>query len=375
MPAGLDGHEVCCIRGHGATASGTQVGFEWKAWCSKDGTVRWEVRRPLNDFFKHVLGKSKLDVASYLSKQKDTFTVLLGKLGASFGDHIFPSRLAVQRAGNAEACANHMVKAEHTCTTLALLVILVWLSLARRVLKERELAKTLLLAFLGRATTPGKSWAESFDELLRERKPFCQEAPVSDGGCRHVVQLQQSLLAHPAAGSDKVLAILQQLQKCSTMGCEAISGLPAEFWDAVATGVDLQIAAGRFNVDARSLEPGQAAGQKRSRIDEDWKRMVVTESVQLKRARSGSMVLRAGGGSVNYRMAPVWEEKEMLYYQCAAHRCFKGCRQLSIASDGARLGDPPEENIIFIMWTPQGDVGAVAPPQAGHYKFHGAPVC
>lgn len=338
--------------------------------------MRWEVRRPLHDFFKHVLGKSKLDVASYLSKQKDTFTVLLGKLGASYGDHIFPSRLAVQRAGNAEACANLMVKAEHTCTTLALLVILVWLGMARRVLKEKELAKTLLLAFLSQATTSGKPWAESFEELLHERKPFCQEAPVSDFGCCcHVVQLQQALLLHPASGSDQVFHLLQQLQECSAMGCEAISGLAAEFWDAVATDVDLNFAAGRFNTDMWKLVPEQAAGQKRSRIDEDWKRMVVTESVQLKRARSGSMVLRAGGGSVNYRMAPVWEEKEMLYYQCAAHRCFKGCRQLSLASDGARLGDPPEENIIFIMWTPQGDVGVVAPPQAGPYKFHGAHVC
>eukprot|EP00972_Heterocapsa_arctica_P057904 8543338-Heterocapsa_arctica.AAC.1 len=74
-------------------------------------------------------------------------------------------------------------------------------------------------------------------------------------------------------------------------------------------------------------------------------------------------MLRSGGGA-HPHSAPHWEKHEVLAYQQAAFRTFSTCKQLSVASDGARLGDPPEENVMFLCWSPQPDVGLVAPPQA-----------
>ncbi len=47
-----------------------------------------------------------------------------------------------------------------------------------------------------------------------------------------------------------------------------------------------------------------------------------------------------------------WISAELSAVRVAQHEAFCEARVLSSISDGTRLGDPAEENVFYVFWTP-----------------------
>eukprot|EP00971_Amphidinium_carterae_P136625 2707108-Amphidinium_carterae.1 len=57
------------------------------------------------------------------------------------------------------------------------------------------------------------------------------------------------------------------------------------------------------------------------------------------------------------------EAQSLHHYMRAVKRVVPGPGRISISSDAARLGDPPEETMCLQAWIGDRDVGLVLPPQ------------
>ena len=64
-------------------------------------------------------------------------------------------------------------------------------------------------------------------------------------------------------------------------------------------------------------------------------------------------------------LAAKWELHELCALHAVGVRSFAGYPRMviSIAFEGACVGDPPEETIGFAFWTPQSNRGVVGAPQ------------
>lgn len=190
--------------------------------------------------------------------------------------------------------------------------------------------------------------------------------PLVDGSCKHLASVRDELRHRPqGSAADIALETLFALHRCVGVECGACHGIRDHFMQELCFYIDHRIATGIFEVDATLLAPRPATGalKRRRRIDEDWKIAIVDKMVQSKRAKTGAQVLRVGG-EIAPGVATRWEKDIMLPYQTAGWRSFSETTALGIASDAARLGDPPEETVMYFFWEPGNDCGLVAPPQA-----------
>ena len=336
--------------------------FEWKCWCDDAGDVRWNLRQVLETQHSPVYKKAKFDVGAWLSRHRCIIDSVLQTHGASYAACVFSSRLAAQSRDEEQCTGGH--KADFTCTSVALLVLLVWWSVAKLGAQQKVWAKSLCLGLLSEMLDAAANIQAVLEGLLLEVAPACQALPLTSGRCVHVQAVLQTLAGVSASSCAKrSFAILQALLRAPP-ACGALAELRAEFVGEIAQMMDGSIQAGRFEVELSELGPNRDKGQgKRRRIDEDWKQYIVNGAVERRQAKSGQAMLRAGG-QVNPKVAPHWQKQELLAYQAACWRLLRKARFVCVVSDGARLGDPPEETVLFLLHSADVDAGAVLPPQA-----------
>lgn len=94
---------------------------------------------------------------------------------------------------------------------------------------------------------------------------------------------------------------------------------------------------------------------------------MINKSIELKKARTGQAVLRAGAFDIKAGLAGKWIEKELKAYLVAMKRVTAQVPTvLGLTSDGARLGDPPEESYHMHVFVPEKNVTIVPMPQDQH---------
>ena len=302
-------------------------------------------------------------MSRWLSKHKKHLELVMHAFACDYKDHFFPSRAALTRGGVAEVNSECWTKQEFTATSKGLLLMLLWLTISRRFPKDRRRAHALMQSLLDR-TLPGAgdSWHTKFEDMVAAARHRCEQSN-GIGDCEHVAVFKDMLIAKAAdTPMDKLVTSMVSLMQLANGKCSTLKDVRAEFIDEASCCLDASLLEGGFAVDLGSLCPAAQPGSKRRRIDEDFKSFVINQVVQKKKANSGSAFLRTAT-SVSPTMTSMWEEEHMAAYQVAMKRGFAAAKQVSVTSDAARLGDPPEETEIFLLWTPQGDCAAVAPPQ------------
>ena len=60
----------------------------------------------------------------------------------------------------------------------------------------------------------------------------------------------------------------------------------------------------------------------------------------------------------------------MTWYTAAAIEAFACANDVSLAMDGARLGQPAEETLLMVAYTLSSGKGAHPPPQVPHARIH-----
>lgn len=172
----------------------------------------------------------------------------------------------------------------------------------------------------------------------------------------------KSLLDGPSDTVDCAYFVLQQLFRDAFGHVEAC-GVARVVCRTLLKGIARRIDSGasgvEFEVDGIALPQRPS---KRMRVDEDYRKFVVVDSIRAHRARSGAQLLRAIGG-VASTSGSKWEQGELLVYQQAGKRTFQRCSILAVSSDAARLGDLAEETLVFSAWSPEANRGFVGPCQ------------
>lgn len=364
---------VACVDGSAHTPDGVLVRIKWKAWHWPDGEVRFELRRPLLDAHQEEYS-SCFEVARFLRRHRGVLEPLFLGFNTAFDDNIFPSKSAFAfRRGDIGDRTKH----EFASSTLGLLIILLWSSIHKHKLAARQRSMSLLVAAFG-AVMVAEFRPDSFlPDDCEDAKNLCDQEPVVDGMCPH---LKQALESSPAAGEAtpqvRWAALLQTLLRASGSGCQAVIGLWRSLLFRCAEHINQRIAAEAFSADLRGFAVLEQAGRaKRKRADEDYKDDCTGTAVKTHRAVSGAAMVRADG-TIDPSTARAWEKKVMRAYLEACAKTFAGCQILCISSDAGRIGDPPEETIFFLLWSPCNDRGAFLPVQAGFQCYgprgHGA---
>lgn len=255
------------------------------------------------------------------------------------------------------------MKQEYACTPKGVLVLLLWFSIGRKASAEKHSAKALFMEFLRVVIAPALDVQQVMGALVSEFAPVCGSPPIMNGVCQHVVELLSAWSdTDGCAPADRIHAALVLLYPFgASRKCECLRFVYVDFFDTVASLVQQKIHNGDFEVRPSQLSPGEGGGKRRKRIDEHYKMHVVTCS-KAKRAKTGRALLRAYG-DIHPSLAGKWEAEHMLKYLAMGNRAFYDAKQISLCQDCARLGDPPEETLVSLLWTPQGNHAIVPPPQ------------
>lgn len=350
---------LCRIVCTGVTEEGQSVMVDWKAWAYPDNSVHFELRGPMEGIAKHTYKKTSFRLAHWLRTMKSSHEGLLLGFGLVYRDHMFPSRLACKRGGLAGDLTD--VKAEFSATTLGLLNLFGYNFSTRQSRAQVGVVEASLSAFFARIELD----ADLHDELARVAPNFqvaCSQPPLQDGWCKHMEGLAERLRACPKRPEQAALFLLQTVYEYGpaiSEDCPTARGLCKGILRLLGRFIDDRLLSGDFEVDGLGLRPRPA---KRQRVDEDMKHFIAVQAVRNKQTRSGSTLLR-GIGVACSSAGPKWEAAELAAYQVAGKRVFETSCVLCVVSDGARLGDPPEETIAYMIWSPDIDRSFVGPVQ------------
>ena len=211
--------------------------------------------------------------------------------------------------------------------------------------------------------SPDLTWTALRDEIIRDVGGACGEEPI-DGLCCHIRSLLRLATTIQFGAPQFMLGeFLVLLSTTELHECSALQGLCGDFVMMVAEKVDEAIGDGGFELDPQKMPLLGPHSSRRRRIDDDFKEAVVNAAVAKKRAKTGAMVLRAQGSYVCPKLAAVWERQSVLSVQTASFREFQQARCVSLCSDAARLGEPPEENLVIVAWAAENNTCSVLPPQ------------
>lgn len=238
-----------------------------------------------------------------------------------------------------------------------------WMAASRRRHEERTLIRAIFCAFLSHLNPAAFPAMDLVMSLIEEFSGDCQQGPLDDDRCVHTAQFLRAVADLTTSGAEGVIVdLLVLLSTACAQGCRCMQDLAIDIFGALTEHIDNAIVDGAFEVDPLSLAPA-LADKKRRRIDEDFRRAVATESVRRGAANTGRAMLRVMRG-LHPCLASRWEVDELLAYQAAARRTIGSAGgHTSVASDAARLGDPPEETLLCLIWSCSMDLAAVAPPQ------------
>ena len=208
----------------------------------------------------------------------------------------------------------------------------------------------------------------------------CGEQTDEDGFCKHVADCIYAISPHsdPVEPERYLVTRLSQfMQRSLSIDCLALLDLWAFTLGVVAAKCEDTIAAGQFEVhpstlEQREVDDGQH-NKKRKRHDEDWAKCMINETVADNNAKSGATALRCSGVASS-KSAPSWERRELCAGQACLWRNAQSIKHLATQADGARLGDPAEENHGQLGWSPQIDLGIYLPfmayPACLHKRFY-----
>lgn len=172
---------------------------------------------------------------------------------------------------------------------------------------------------------------------------------VAGGRCSHLRKMCSRLPQAPAAGPGPAATVLIAVLSLA-FECPTVAAVAAQFYDAVAAKLGQDLQTRGFQTDAyKACNPGNS--NKRKNFDDDYKREM-----------TGPLCKRDNVGTKQRRN---WMVDELRSLQLATWRTFKNFRRgvVNVAEDGARVGNPAEELIVYYANVPRVDVASWLPPQ------------
>lgn len=274
-----------------------------------------------------------------------------GKLGWTWDATFRPSVKAVAAIGMSPpediVGWEGEIREEPCVATAGMLALLCVWALHRRRREEKARAHLILVAFLQALLQPNDIEGIALEELAEEHQELCQDR-TEGGDCPHVVAFEL------AAGERVYEAFASHLSALAvqTWTCECAARTLGETLCVVAT-----IAHGALEMVSRKnalKEPHWKLDNRLTRIGEDYRKALAATR------RLGSATMEAGAAIDKELRDPsqrvrVWIGKRVQQHLASAIGSHSGAPSgvHSITEDGARLGNPGEETVIFQHWSEQ----------------------
>ena len=309
----------------------------------------------------------------FLKRHLYEYIELFNSIGAEsfIPEHFVPNHNMVKanvEYQNVEGIKEYVMQ-EIGITSFGLLLVIAWHQKDRTIVHATH-ARMVLDVVCHTFFEPTFDLGSLVQQYTIACQTACTEDPVSeDGNCFCFTRALNILSGHgidtdtegPSPIVDIIASFIEFMDLA--MVCPATISFFRLLLTSVADVIDASLLDGNLEIDLLAECEGR---KKRKRISESFKYAVVRTAVEGKRARNPEALLRA----LNFTCDSVsrqWVEEEMLTTVATSKRAISGLTWkrfvLGMVSDGARLGDPPEETVAFAMWTPQLDAGTVGVPQ------------
>lgn len=308
-------------------------------------------------------GRKDFEVAKILPAARGPLTTVLEEWGLLLDNEILPSFKAASCRGEA-TMLNAKVRGEWTSSTLGALAWLLHLSCASHRAKSKEQAGALLRGFLVAFASPASAAAHSMAEDIKQALSSCQQPPQGHwGSCCHLrIAIDAMLSAGPAGQMWTNLTNALQHIYLARPVCVASRRLLAGVLQRLCQDVDGKVSDMQPPKNFSSFSMPQGRNRK-LRIDEDYKRYLVSEAVAAKRAHCGAQYAKTTG-DVHHETARKWDEAHMANYIAAAWHTMGSSTLVSLACDASKVGNPAEETVMFLAWDMESNKAVVLPPQA-----------
>ena len=275
-------------------------------------------------------------------------------LGADDSDIIVAPRGSKRRRVEQDAGSEFLIRTD------GLLSLLVTLSLMKRRAAQRDLCLATLEAFLRKCDDGATPPEVLISTHIDAARGLCDARPQTQGMCPHKCCVAESMCDDLMVLSARRLAEYL-LTVASSADCPAALATYRSLVAHVSRTVDKVCDVEQDVTELKKLQGFRQSGRQVARVDYDYKTVIVNRTVKESRAKSGAAALRVDG--LDPSAARRWEEAFMLSYSLTAPREMSGTRIWSVTSDGARLGDPPEETICYFAYSGCLDKSSVWPPQ------------
>lgn len=251
--------------------------------------------------------------------------------------------------------------------------MLAWLQawwMVRHSLKERNQAKEVTIAFLNKFCSDRIVRAVAASQIPAALKNACPLPAVSvDGCCLHVellLEKERGLAQEEEPG--KCLWELLQFLVMHAMDCPACAGWLRRVPEIITSDFQQKLSqSGSADALKEACFHQTKSGRKR-RLDEDYIAALGASAVA---GRAGSSMCMARAlGDIHPSSASRHNEKFLREYNSSGHLVFANAEACGMTYDAARLGQPPEETVMFMLERLDTNHAMWLPPQAfmGHVQ-------
>jgi hypothetical protein len=334
---------------------GKSVQFKLKANVFEDDSVTFDLRRVI----AHVIsGRKDLDLNNLIKRDLVGWFVDLRLFGYTRNDTYFPSRRTAM--ANDPNNMHDKVLSLHTTSAVGMIVLLLFLSVARWKNSEKAKASSVLASLVAATCTAEymiEFWEDccscGVDDLSR-----CTDGAYG-GKCMHVrssfteVEWQTHNHHHQLVAS--LVSAFSHRNDCPTL----LSWLPQVF-DELCRHIDAVILERQVDVDLLRDDDKPMRGKKRLLHICDDTRQAVSGAVQSGRAPHCRAMLKSIGG-FSSKVGLNIESRELREFNAQGLILGKELGDMHVAPDATRCGNPAEDSFQVPCWLDRPQKGLVLP--------------
>ena len=290
---------------------------------------------------REVAAKMRLHKA--VGKLKDKFSIVAESLGSSFDDCVLRSRQAWPPDQEFHPC----VRQEWQISSTGVWSFLLYWFHHRHVEAERAQAKSFAVAYMDTLLSEVALAMLSIGKATSATIALCPCVPSRvPGVCCHVADLLELETGLGGSVGCVVWSALDFMYLREKV-CLSISSWLGSCLHLLASSINEGLEDSDKTDALKHASLRQTSKGKKRRIDEDYV-AAVQAGVSAGRAGNSSILVRALG-DVGSSVASEWDEKHLRTYAAQGHLSFRGCEVVGLTYDAARLGQPPEETIMFCL--------------------------
>lgn len=338
---------------------GQGLSLTWKMWAYTDGRCFWEIRRVL----LHLHRRRKIvKVSHQINVEKEAWTLFMELLGFRWAQHYRASTRATAHAasrgaephGEGSTAPNdeddEYTRDEHSISTPGLIALLLCTCIFKKIKACQSEARYMLLGLF--SVTLPRELCEALprSEWLATASTKCTLGGTPCCHMAHWIDVQKR--------SDYLhcVNVVDELRCLSHVahGCAGACAILNSFILAVAEIVEKK-AQNIGDTDATKTKLLEGSCKKKLRVDEDYK----VQKMELGASGSGkcsssSQAIAADREVAHESLGRRWCEQSVarriaqLWMQNSNGAQLDGVH--SVAEDGARLGQPAEETVIYAYW-------------------------